>query len=91
VTVKRVHHRGSARAARAAKRRGWRLASVPAATGTSLRGRGVPRHKVLVTLARCTDGSARVAKRLRLRAGRDGIVRASSSARGLCVLRLQPV
>ena len=90
VTVRRVHH-VSARGARAGTRRGWRLTTKPAANGTALRGRGIPRHKVRVYLTRCADPSARVSRKLRLRADRKGAIRATNGARNLCVLRLQPV
>ena len=90
VTVRRVH-RGAARAARAGTRRGWRLTSNASGSKTALRGHGLPRHRVVVFLTRCDDPSAHVAKRLRLRAGRSGALRADASGRNLCVLRLQPV
>jgi hypothetical protein len=88
VTVKRVH---SVRAAAAGSRPGWRLASKPAATGTALRGRGVPRHRVVAYLTRCNDQRARVVQRIRMRAARDGSVRANPRRANLCVLRMQPV
>jgi Bacterial Ig domain/Right handed beta helix region len=90
VTVRRVHRGAGARAA-ASSRRGWRLASSPGANGTTLRGGGRPRHKLVVTLTRCADPSARAVKRLRLRAQRDGKIRAQVAKANLCVLRLQPV
>lgn len=91
VTVQRVHRGGGARAARASARGGWRLSSKPATGGTALRGHGRARHRVVVLLTRCDDASARVARRLKLRATPTGAVRANLSARNLCVLRLQSV
>jgi hypothetical protein len=88
ITVKRVH---TARAAAAGARPGWRLASKPAATGTALRGRGIPRHRVVAYLTRCDDQRARVVQRIRMRAARDGSLRANPRGGNLCVLRVQPV
>jgi hypothetical protein len=89
VTLRRVRH--AARAARASTRGAWRLSSRPAKGGTVLRGHGAARHRVVVSFARCNDASARVAKRLKLRASRTGELRATSGTGNVCVVRLQPV
>jgi hypothetical protein len=88
ITVKRVH---TARAAATGARSGWRLASRPTATGTALRGRGIARHRVVAYLTRCDDQRARVVRRIRMRAGRDGSLRADPGEGNLCVLRVRPV
>jgi hypothetical protein len=88
ITVKRVH---TASAAATGARSGWRLASRPAATGTALRGRGIARHRVVAYLTRCDDQRARVVRRIRMRAARDGSLRANPREGNLCVLRVQPV
>jgi hypothetical protein len=89
VTLRRVRH--VARAARASTRGAWRLSSRPAQGGTVLRGHGAPRHRVVVSFARCDDAAARVAKRLKLRASRSGELRATTRTGNLCVVGLQPV
>ncbi len=89
VTLRRVRH--AVRAARAGRGAAWRLSAKPWKRGTALRGSGTPRHRVRVYLARCTDPSGRVAKRVKLRAGANGKLHKSSRTSNLCVVRLQPV
>jgi hypothetical protein len=86
ITVRRVH---TARAARAGARGGWRLTTRPIAAGTAVRGRGVARHRIVAYLTRCDDNAAHVAQKIRMRAGRDGTVRANVRRRNLCVLKLK--
>jgi hypothetical protein len=61
----------------------------PGATGTAVRGRGLARHRIVAYLTRCNDPAAHVAQKIRMRAGRDGTVRANTPRRNLCVLRLK--
>jgi hypothetical protein len=89
VTLKRVRH--VARSARAGGSAAWRLSAKPSKRGTALRGSGTPRHRVKVYLARCTDPSGRVAKRMKLRTNAKGKLSKSSPTSNLCVVRLQPV
>ncbi|MGZ4269002.1 MAG: Ig-like domain-containing protein [Solirubrobacteraceae bacterium] len=89
VTLKRVRH--AARAARSGRSAAWRLSTTPSKGGTALRGSGAPRHRVVVSLARCTDPTGSVAKRVKLRAGANGKLRKNSGTGNLCVVRLQPV
>jgi Right handed beta helix region/Bacterial Ig domain len=89
VTLKRVRH--VVRAARAGRSAAWRLSTKPSKGGTAVRGSGAPHHRVVVSLARCTDATGRVAKRMKLRAGANGKLRKTSRTSNLCVLRLQPV
>jgi Bacterial Ig domain/Right handed beta helix region len=87
VTV--IHRRrGRSASLRAPSSRRWRLASVPGTNGTVLQGRGPRRHRVTAGLARCSDRRARTLRRLRLRSGRDGKLRATLRTPGLCVVRL---
>ena len=76
VTLKRVRH--AVHSARAGRTAAWRLSTKPSKGGTALRGSGTPRHRVVVSLARCTDATGRVAKRLKLRAGANGKLRTVS-------------
>jgi Big-like domain-containing protein/parallel beta helix pectate lyase-like protein len=89
VTLKRVRH--IAHSARASRSAAWRLSAKPSKRGTALRGSGTPRHRVKVYLARCTDPSGRIAKRMKLRTGANGKLSKSSGTTNLCVVRLQPV
>ena len=89
VTLKRVAH--VVRAARAGRSAAWRLSTKPSKGGTAVRGSGAPHHRVVVSLARCTDATGRVAKRMKLRAGANGKLRKTSRTSNLCVVRLQPV
>ena len=89
VTLKRVRH--AVHSARAGRSAAWRLSAKPSKRGTALRGSGTPRHRVKVYLARCTDPSGRVAKRLKLRADAKGKVSRATRTSNLCVVRLQPV
>jgi hypothetical protein len=89
VTLRRVRH--AVRSARAGRSTAWRLSAKPSRRGTALRGSGSPRHRVKVYLARCTDPSGRVAKRMKLRADANGKLYKSSRTSNLCVVRLQPV
>jgi Bacterial Ig domain/Right handed beta helix region len=89
VTLRRVRH--AAHSARAGRSTAWRLSAKPNKRGTALRGSGRPRHSVKVYLARCTDPSGRVAKRMKLRADAKGKLFKSSRTSNLCVVRLQPV
>ena len=89
VTLERVRH--VAHSARAGRSAAWRLSAKPSKRGTALRGSGTPRHRVKVYLARCTDPSGRVAKRMKLRTNAKGKLNKSSGASNLCVVRLQPV
>jgi hypothetical protein len=89
VTLKRVRH--VVRSASAGRSAAWRLSAKPSKGGTTLRGSGTPRHPVKVYLARCTDPSGRVAKRLKLRADAKGKVSRTARTGNLCVVRLQPV
>ena len=89
VTLRRVRH--AVRSARAGRSAAWRLSAKPSKRGTALRGSGTPRHRVKVYLARCTDPSGRVAKRMKLRADAKGKLSKSSRTGNLCVVRLQPV
>jgi len=89
VTLKRVRH--AVRSARAGRDAAWRLSAKPSKRGTALRGSGSPRHRVKVYLARCTDPSGRVAKRMKLRADANGKLLKTSRTSNLCVVRLQPV
>jgi hypothetical protein len=89
VTLKRVRH--AVRSARAGRDAAWRLSAKPSKRGTALRGSGRPHHRVKVYLARCTDPSGRVAKRMKLRADAKGKLQKSSPTSNLCVVRLQPV
>ena len=89
VTLKRVRH--AVHSARAGGSAAWRLSSKPSKGGTALRGSGAPHHRVVVSLARCTDATGRVAKRMKLRAGANGKLRNSTGTSNLCVVRLQPV
>jgi Bacterial Ig domain/Right handed beta helix region len=87
VTV--IHRRrGRIASRRAPSSRRWRLASAPGTNGTVLQGRGPRRHRVTAGLARCSDRRARTVRRLRLRSGRDGKLRATLRTPGLCVVRL---
>ena len=70
VTLKRVRH--AVHSARAGRSAAWRLSAKPSKRGTALRGSGTPRHRVKVYLARCTDPSGRVAKRLEAARRREG-------------------
>jgi hypothetical protein len=89
VTLRRVRH--AVRSARAGRSTAWRLSAKPSKRGTALRGSGSPRHRVKIYLARCTDPSGRVAKRMKLRADANGKLYKSSRTSNLCVVRLQPV
>jgi hypothetical protein len=89
VTLRRVRH--AVHSARAGRTAAWRLSAKPSKGGTALRGSGTPRHRVVVSLARCTDATGRVAKRIKLRAGANGKLRKSTGTTNLCVVRLQPV
>ena len=89
VTLERVRH--AVHSARAGRSAAWRLSAKPSKRGTALRGSGTPRHRVKVYLARCTDPSGRVAKRLKLRADAKGKVSRATRTSNLCVVRLQPV
>jgi hypothetical protein len=89
VTLRRVRH--VARSASAGRSAAWRLSAKASKGGTALRGSGTPRHRVKVYLARCTDPSGRVAKRLKLRADAKGKVSRTTRTSNLCVVRLQPV
>jgi hypothetical protein len=89
VTLRRVRH--AVHSARAGRSAAWRLSTKPSKGGTALRGSGTPHHRVVVSLARCTDATGRVAKRMKLRAGANGKLRKSSGTSNLCVVRLQPV
>ena len=89
VTLKRVRH--AVRSARAGRSAAWRLSTKPSKGGTALRGSGAPHHRVVVSLARCTDATGRVAQRVKLRAGADGKLRKTTRSSNLCVVRLQPV
>jgi hypothetical protein len=89
VTLRRVRH--VARSARAGRSAAWRLSAKPSKRGTALRGSGSPRHRVKVYLARCTDPSGRVAKRMKLGTNAKGKLSKSTGTSNLCVVRLQPV
>jgi hypothetical protein len=89
MTLKRVRH--AVRSARAGRDAAWRLSAKPSKRGTALRGSGAPHHRVRVYLARCTDPSGRVAKRMKLRADANGKLNKTSRTTNLCVVRLQPV
>jgi hypothetical protein len=89
VTLTRVRH--AVRSARAGRDAAWRLSAKPSKRGTALRGSGAPRHRVKVYLARCTDPTGRVAKRMKLRADAHGKLQKSSRTSNLCVVGLRPV
>ena len=89
VTLRRVRH--AVHSARAGRSAAWRVSAKPSKRGTALRGSGTPRHRVKVYLARCTDPSGRVAKRMKLRTDAKGKLSKSSPTSNLCVVRLQPV
>jgi Big-like domain-containing protein/parallel beta helix pectate lyase-like protein len=82
VTVNRRRARRKARA-------GWYVAAAPAGGGTRVAGKGPPRRRVTVTLARCGDRRARTAVRLRLRSSASGRIHEFQRGRSLCVLRLR--
>jgi hypothetical protein len=87
VRIRRRHrsaHRSSSSRAPSSFR--WRVRSSSGARGTLLRGRGAPRRRLVVRLASCADPSGRIVRRVQLKSGRRGRLRAHLGRRGLCVV-----